>query len=1120
MNFFTYLRHISVRDAYIIMLYAALGGISGGALLILYPNAAIHIFDPGKYRFYLCVIPPISLIFLIAKKISQKKTAQVIEKNLEDQILSIMNTIRHDEPADFEKRKRADIHMSMVYAQTVTQAATKTIDTLEHHLTLIIGWLYIFIFLSPVFGWVILVWRLLQYLLREAFQQIIKSIVVEEHREHVALVTIFQSFLYGFKELKLSRKKSADLFDTHFIPQNDRIKKLRLKSSFYASELMLFYSLSLLILIAGGVFLLFPALTRETTLKIVIVMLYMMKTDIMILTQMPSILEGKAAMERLRHLFLKSPLKGKDDMLFDPNQQPHTSIASIILEEIHFSYAGAGMEKGFGLDIDHMRILAGETLFIVGGNGSGKSTLLRMITGLYRPSSGKILIDGQPSYMPEHRYLFSAVFNDPHLFDRLYGLEGIGEERVNALLKEMQIENKVQYRDGRFNTLNLSTGQRKRLSLVVALLEDKPVYVFDEWAADQDPFFRRYFYEQILPLLRNRGKAVIVITHDDSYFRLADQVIRMESGRIIEAYRPGKRGASESSMVQTESGQTGDTLLIQEESLRRTFHRSRGKRKIQQPPLASPGFVEQIKRLTKSHGSLIKRLLFLMGLTSFSLVFLFVTLLSGANPSIDRSRDILFFQFIILAVLFVTSFRRMNRYFYDSVENQIAEFRKNVLERVRKTTLQILERIGPAGIYTKLSSDIKAIADTSFSVLMSLLGVIRALFTFAYIAFLSLHGFLIIICLVLIGAGFYAYNHIIILKLFEQMRAQERRLFMSLNDLLDGFKELRLDNRKSDRFYEDNLKQTTGHLSEIKLSFAGYYGNNYTLAYALWEAVLLSFTFLLPIMTPSASSVLPFLVAMVVTIPLNQIIDRYSQFHTAYLSFQQLMLFEETVKRLSPAFEMEGDASGPDHYEILEYKNIAFQYQSTDGHPFLIGPLDISFKPGEILFITGGNGSGKSTLLKLITGLYPLNSGQVFLNGMETEIGAFQDRIGAIFSDFYLFDKLYGAPDIDEKRVASLLNRFKLDKSVTYREGKFSTLDLSTGQKKRLALVITLLEDKPIYIFDEWAADQDPYFKAYFYSTLLPEFKSQGKIVIVVTHDDRYFDTADRVIRMKYGQMV
>ena len=188
-------------------------------------------------------------------------------------------------------------------------------------------------------------------------------------------------------------------------------------------------------------------------------------------------------------------------------------------------------------------IRRGEILFLVGGNGSGKTTLLKLLTALYRPIQGCIRVDGLeivPANVQAYRNLFSAIFSDFHLFDKLHGLRDVAPERVDELLRLMEISDKTTFGSGRFSTTNLSTGQRKRLALVVSYLEDKLVYVFDEVAADQDPHFRQYFYETMLPELKRTLKTVVVVSHDDRYFHVADRVLEMDYGKFREIVRNGK----------------------------------------------------------------------------------------------------------------------------------------------------------------------------------------------------------------------------------------------------------------------------------------------------------------------------------------------------------------------------------------------------------------------------------------------------------------------------------------------------------------------------------------------------------------------------------------------------
>jgi putative ATP-binding cassette transporter len=203
---------------------------------------------------------------------------------------------------------------------------------------------------------------------------------------------------------------------------------------------------------------------------------------------------------------------------------------------VGYHYTDAAGEVTFRSGPHELEIRRGELLFIVGGNGSGKSTLLKLLTGLYTPLQGELRLDGRTvdaSLREAWRELFSIVFTDFHLFDRLYGLDGVDPAEVQRWLQTMGLERKTRFEGGRFTQTALSTGQRKRLAFIVAVLRNKPVCILDEVAADQDPEFRRRFYRDLLPELRVRGTTVIVVSHDDAYFDCADRLIRLQDGRIV-----------------------------------------------------------------------------------------------------------------------------------------------------------------------------------------------------------------------------------------------------------------------------------------------------------------------------------------------------------------------------------------------------------------------------------------------------------------------------------------------------------------------------------------------------------------------------------------------------------
>jgi putative ATP-binding cassette transporter len=207
-------------------------------------------------------------------------------------------------------------------------------------------------------------------------------------------------------------------------------------------------------------------------------------------------------------------------------------------------------------------------------------------------------------------------------------------------------------------------------------------------------------------------------------------------------------------------------------------------------------------------------------------------------------------------------------------------------------------------------------------------------------------------------------------------------------------------------------------------------------------------------------------------------------------------------------------------------RGVTYQYPSQDNESgFVVGPIDLEVRRGEVVFITGGNGSGKSTLLKLLTGLYLPTSGNLMVN--NTPIGpenitGYRNLIAAVFSDDHLFQKLYGIPDVDEAVADSLFQLLEIEGKTSIVNRAFSKITLSGGQRKRLALMAVLLENRPIYVFDEWAADQDPHFREKFYRIILPQIQEAGRTVIAVTHDEKYFDVPElrvRRVHMEEGRV-
>lgn len=210
----------------------------------------------------------------------------------------------------------------------------------------------------------------------------------------------------------------------------------------------------------------------------------------------------------------------------------------------------------------------------------------------------------------------------------------------------------------------------------------------------------------------------------------------------------------------------------------------------------------------------------------------------------------------------------------------------------------------------------------------------------------------------------------------------------------------------------------------------------------------------------------------------------------------------------------------------LGFRGVEYEYEpTTEDGGFKVGPVDLNIAAGELVFVTGGNGSGKTTFAKVLCGLYEPHRGEIWLDDVRIDAGNriwYAQQFGAVFSDSYLFSSLYGADDLPQtsKVVNEYLQELRLQDKVKFDQGRFSTIALSQGQKKRLALLVAYMEDRPFYLFDEWAADQDPEFRQVFYFRILPELKARGKTVVAITHDDRYYHVADRVLKFEAGTLV
>ncbi|AUX43528.1 ABC transporter ATP-binding protein [Sorangium cellulosum] len=519
-----------------------------------------------------------------------------------------------------------------------------------------------------------------------------------------------------------------------------------------------------------------------------------------------------------------------------------------------------------------------------------------------------------------------------------------------------------------------------------------------------------------------------------------------------------------------------------------------------------------------------KRLLVAASLAGIanSLVILFVNL---AVHSDDSSGLRMFAMFVLAIVLFVLAARHTCHRTVHIIESALQRIKTRIVDKIERAELQGLERLGTAEIYDRITENVSVVSDAAGPIALCLQSLCILAFGTVYLAWLSLTAFVVVAAIATIGIIIYLSNRKEIKRCLREAAKTRVVFFDLLTDLLDGFKEAKFSRRRS-RELRDDIVQTSDGLRLLTAKANILFNENAIFSTCLLFAVLGGLIFVLPRYIAVDATLLSQLVAGVIFVwgPLGLMLNTSQAYIRSNVALSQIEALEEKLDAATRE-AASSDAEDPwkGRFAALEASHVEYDYgPQNGGGGFRIGPLSLTVTAGEVVFIVGGNGSGKSTFMKVLTGLYPPSAGAVRVDGILVQpnnVAPYREMISAIYSDFHLFAKLYGLLGVEEASVHRLLAQMQLDGKTSFAKQRFTRRDLSTGQRKRLAMIVALLEDRPIYVFDEWAADQDPEFRKYFYEDLLPSLKRQGKTVIAVSHDDRYFRCADRVVTMESGKI-
>jgi putative ATP-binding cassette transporter len=518
----------------------------------------------------------------------------------------------------------------------------------------------------------------------------------------------------------------------------------------------------------------------------------------------------------------------------------------------------------------------------------------------------------------------------------------------------------------------------------------------------------------------------------------------------------------------------------------------------------------------------------LSGASSAGLIALINAALQGTSLSPGK----LVLSFLGLCLLMLISTAMSQMCISRVAETIIFDLRLRLTCHILACPLRNIEEIGIPRLLAALTQDVEVIANASLPISSICVFASLLLGCLAYLSWLSLPLFGL--TLILMPIGIFSNQYLIYQGRLSLRLAREEQdeLFQHFRTATEGIKELKLHQQRRQAFLTEELRTTAAKFRHYRIAATDLFavGGSWGLvALFLLIGILL---LIAPLLFTISNSILSGYVLTLIFMltPIRGMLNTLPELLRANIALEKIeslgLSLAAQNTELEPVVRAPNGSSdrveGKASWRSLQFNQISHAYrgEQEDSH-FILGPVDLTIYPGEIIFIIGGNGSGKSTLVKLLTGLYIPETGSIQFDGQlitDANRNWYRQQFSVVFSDFYLFNRLLGLEALD-RQAQIYLEQLHLDHKIKITNGIFSTVALSQGQRKRLALLTVYLEDRAIFVFDEWASDQDPAFKKVFYTQLLLDLKRKGKAVIVVSHDDQYFEQADRILKLDYGKV-
>jgi putative ATP-binding cassette transporter len=515
-------------------------------------------------------------------------------------------------------------------------------------------------------------------------------------------------------------------------------------------------------------------------------------------------------------------------------------------------------------------------------------------------------------------------------------------------------------------------------------------------------------------------------------------------------------------------------------------------------------------------------------LASLGSVLLLVTVNLAAAEISGRGEDrvdwSLAVLFVVAALMYYLAENDLIRQIGAAMETAIDRMRMRLLDAVSRADYVAIERMGSSTLYESITQTTGALSQNSQFIALSIRSALLTAMVLLYILYLSPVAFVLVLAGTVAVGVMYSRLGGRLAKRYATMMGVERRLFQAVGDLFDGFKEIRLSSHRSADLAR-SFEAISGHSTAIRIDVQGRAFQQLIFGHVAFFFLLAVVVFVVPTYsTGFASDVVKISAAVIFMIgPLGGVIQAVTVMASAEAAARRVLDLDAQLAAMAePGGDQPQETVAAD-FEAIGLNSVLYAYPGAgDEQPFSVGPLDLHIRRGEIVFVTGGNGSGKSTFLKLLVGLYRPDHGHLAIDGHavgDRSRRAYRELFAAVFTDSYLFRRLYGVPLVDQQEARRLLAWLEMDRVTALDGDAFTHTDLSSGQRKRVMLVAALLARRPVLILDEWAADQDPRFRRIFYREIIPELKARGITIIAVTHDDHYFDAADRRLHFEDGRM-